>query len=87
MIAFIKYDLFPYVVWGEVVDDSPSDGYIIVKNYGRFHLDSVERLLPQELGLEVADSVRQISIDFQDTKAALLKEYTDKLKAVIPWKE
>jgi len=87
MIAFMKYDLFPYVVWGEVVEDGRKDSTVNVKGYGCYHINSVKFILPQERGVKLAEEVVQINIEYQDVKEALHKKYTDKLNALMAWKE
>jgi hypothetical protein len=87
VIAFMKYDLFPYVVWGEVVEDSRKDGTVNVKGYGCYSLNSVKFILPQERGVQLAKEVRQLTKEYDNAKEALHKKYTDKLNNLMAWKE
>jgi hypothetical protein len=94
MYAFWKYDLFPYLLWGEVVGGPDSAGRVQAKGfatsrgdgtYGGGWVDPVY-LVETEAGKRIALEINQTRRTRSNALGAIKQEYRNKLEAVLPQK-
>jgi len=81
LFAFWRYDLFPYVLGGQVsgMDDK---GLVYISSYQRWF--NPIKLLPTDTGKKVSQELRQLELEYSQAKDKLLKEYEDKLEKIMP---
>lgn len=74
MIAFWRYDLFPYCLSGKVDRENPN-GSVYVREYqGNFYPIAI---LPDAEGEKIAKALDELRLRYADASRALLAEYTD----------
>ena len=73
LIAFWKYDQFPYCLWGEVVEFM-SGGTVKTREYGSYTFKPIA-VYPEDEGLAIANRLEQIRQDYIDERKELLKKY------------
>lgn len=84
MIAFWKYDLFPFCLSAEVNEFNSATGLVKVKGYG----NSTFRpnvILPDEQGAIIAQKLRELETSYDIDKARLHVQYVAELKSVLPF--
>ena len=77
--AFWKYDLFPYVKWGEV-ERFNEDGTIETKNYGVGHKFKPILILEEDEALICINKIEDISRELRQKQINILGRYKKALK-------
>lgn len=78
LYAFWKYDLFPYLLGGEV-EDMRDDGRVQVKGYGPGFWFKPTRLVPVKMGKALKQKLDKITADYE----AAAKKLKDDAKAEV----
>lgn len=71
-MAFWKYDLYPYCLWGEVVHATEGSDIVAVKNYGTVR---VLTILPYDEGQKIAARLQKLSDEYRRREAALKAKF------------
>jgi len=82
--AFWKYDLFPYVLSGEIVR-MDYDGDIEAKEYGRGNIFHPIKIYPNETGIEIQSALEFLTNEYNEKCQQLLTEYKTKIIDVAPF--
>lgn len=82
LYAFWKYDLFPFVLGGEITR-MDNDGYVETVGYGPGFLFKPIKILPLEEGKRIAMLLTELKQEKMDAQAALDKMFLDKLGQII----
>lgn len=77
MIAFMKYDLFPYVVSGKVL--SIKDGKVLVANYGTYDEKSLKAIYPDDVGEKIIKDIKAITEKYNYDSKILHQNAIDKI--------
>lgn len=83
MIAFWRYDLFPYCLSGKVVDKD-SDGRVQVVGYADM-LFTPMLITSDRRGKRLQDKIGVIQKNYQDELERVHREYRSKLKIAAPF--
>lgn len=81
--AFWKYDLFPYVKWGEV-EKLNEDSTVETKNYGAGHKFKPILILEEEEALIYINKIEDISRELRQKQINILGRYKKALKFSLP---
>ena len=93
MYAFWKYDKFPYLLWGDVVDGPDDDGLVQVKQYATRRRGEEGYgggwfrptwLLSTAGGKALAEGLQALKGERDEAVAAVDAEYRAKLAALVP---
>ena len=84
--AFWKYDLFPYVLSGEIVRMTEK-GYVETKEYGNGYFYNPIKIYPNEVGIEIQDKLQKLEYEYDQKKNKLLEEYRLKIIDIAPFME
>lgn len=83
MIAFMKYDLFPYVIWGKVVK---TDGdKVFVECYNGW-FKNPEAILPDDVAEEKIKQLRAMMKERTKELEEFNSKYEAQLIEIFPWK-
>lgn len=83
MIAFMKYDLFPYVVWGKVLK-TDGDKVFVEQFHGWFK--NPEAILPDDVAEEKIKQLREMMAHREKELQEFNFKYRDALIEILPWK-
>ena len=83
LMAFWKYDAYPYVLHGEVTAFT-YDGKVKVKEYGGAVFTPVA-VYPYEDGAGIAKIFKKLEADYLNDLMALRKEYKERLREISPF--
>jgi hypothetical protein len=72
LIAFWKYDTAPYVLSGEVLSFT-AKGNVEIKGYDGYIFTPI-KILPYEIGIEIADKIKEIGKDTRKREAEIHAE-------------
>lgn len=75
MIAFMKYDLFPFCVWAEVI--SIDEKYTTVKSFGSYPNESVIGVFEDAQGNRMINKIQQIVAE-RDSALELINNGAEK---------
>lgn len=79
-IAFWKYDLFPYLLYAEVVREA-EDGRVVVAGYGGMRVKPVH-LLPEKQGEKIAEQLKMLDAEYKASATALKVDYTKRVSSL-----
>jgi hypothetical protein len=85
LIAFWKYDAFPYCLYSEVHEFLPG-GRVRVKGYGRGNVLPIA-ILPYKEGLDAAKSLEELRSSYGQALRAVHTEFREQLKNIAPFIE
>jgi len=78
MIAFWKYDLFPYCLHARIKREEPN-GYVSVEGFGGMMVKPLA-CLPDEQGEKVSAELESLREEYRVKQSELLAEYMAKAK-------
>jgi len=81
IMAFWKYDMYPYLLWGEVVEFK-AKGSIVAKGYEPMAF-MPEFILEYEEGLKLSVRLETLRKNYNAQKKSLLKTYQDLATEVV----
>jgi cellulose biosynthesis protein BcsQ len=82
--AFWKYDLFPYVLSGEIMN-MDKDGKVQTKEFGPGHWFHPIKILPNEEGLEIHKVLESFEQEYKEAQKELTEKYKFMIIDLAPW--
>lgn len=84
LYAFWKYDLYPFVCGGPVVE-MRDDGWVQTKNFGKGYWFKPIHLLPLKAGEELHRRIKSLECARVDGLKQFNQEWNSKLQAICPF--
>ena len=84
MVAFWRYDSFPFVLGGHVTK-LRADGSVETRQYGHGYYFTPFKILPKEAGEAVLEEFKKLREEHDTATRALNKEWQGKLLELLPW--
>ena len=85
--AFWGYDLFPYMLSGEIEGKSrkwcDNPGFYEIKGYGKGHLFKPRFIIRGKKGIELANKLRSLRAEYGDEGSRLHAKFTSKLESLL----
>lgn len=83
LMAFWRYDAFPFVLWGEI-ERTTDTGYVIVKGYKGYHFTPLF-ITNLENGTLIADALEQLKAERLNALSTIERDFKQKLLEITPF--
>ena len=82
LYAFWRYDIFPYVLHGEVSGGPDAEGRVTIKSYGKAYGFTPIRLVNKKGGQVLGERLDALRAEYKQAQADLDAEFHEKLAAL-----